>query len=180
MNNGAAPAVELRLLTHRPAEVTKWWAALLDATARSLSATTTTIGGASLRVVVECSQIALDYHPEASGVTAISLALPNLREVHRTVNRLARLNSYTHRATRQGRCAALWFHDPNGTEVALHLPASVADHTATTDALYEELDPAAVLAYIGRTTSDSAVGQRDRRRINSVRERHRLWLVRGE
>jgi catechol-2,3-dioxygenase len=131
-----------------------WWAALLDVEPQSPNARTTTITGSCLRVVIERSQIALDYHPEASGVTAINLALGDLREVHRTVNRLAQLGSHPDRATRHGEVTALWFRDPNGAEVALYLPAAVANHAA--DVLSEELNPKTVLAHVSRTTRQTS------------------------
>lgn len=155
MNHVAAPVVELRLLTHRPEEMAAWWAALLDATPQSQDVRTTAIAGVCLRVVIERSQIALDYHPEASGVTAINLALGDLQQVHRTVNRLAQLDSHCYRATRQAGVTALWFRDPNGTDVALYLPTAVANRAAEVGTLSEELDPNTVLAYISRSDKPS-------------------------
>ena len=43
MNDVAAQAVELRLLTHRPEEMTEWWAALLGGAAQPLNARMTAI-----------------------------------------------------------------------------------------------------------------------------------------
>ena len=71
MNDVAAQAIELRLLTHRPAEMTEWWAALLGGAPQSMNARMTAIHGDSLRVVIERSPIALDYHAEASGVPTL-------------------------------------------------------------------------------------------------------------
>lgn len=148
MNYVAAPVVELRLLTHRPAEMAAWWAALLGGATQSLNVRMTAITGVCLRVVIERSQIAFDYHPEASGVTAINLALGDLQAVHRTVNRLAQLGSDPYRVTRQAGVIALWFRDPNGTDVALYLPPAAAHLAAEADIWPEELDLDAVLAYI--------------------------------
>jgi len=146
MNNVAAPAVELRLLTHRPQEMVAWWAALLGGGPQSLNSRMTAITGLSLRVMIERSQIALGYHPEASGVTAINLTLGDTQEAHRALNRLARLGFTPHRATRNPDAIALWLHDPNGTDVALCLPAPHAGPTTGADVLPEELDVKAVLA----------------------------------
>jgi hypothetical protein len=142
----AAPVVELRLLTHRPQEMAAWWVALLGGGPQSLNSRMTAITGLSLRVVIERSQIALDYHPEASGVTAINLTLGDMQEVHRVLNRLARLGFAPYRATRNPDAIALWLHDPNGTDVALCLPAPPASRTANEDILADELDVKAVLA----------------------------------
>ena len=122
MNDVAAQTVELRLLTHRPAEMTEWWAALLGGAPQSLNAWMTAIHGDSLQVVIERSGIALDYHPEASGVTAINLALRDVQAARPALNRLSKLGSQPPRATSQPRVTALWFHDPPGTDITLHLP----------------------------------------------------------
>ena len=69
----------------------KWWRGGLHSLAadrNSLNARMTAITGPSLRVVIERSQIALDYHPEASGVTAINLDFDDKQEVDRTLNLL--------------------------------------------------------------------------------------------
>jgi hypothetical protein len=146
MNDVVAPAVELRLLTHRPQEMVAWWAALLGGGPQSLNSRMTAISGLLLRVVIERSQIALDYHPEASGVTAINLTLGDTQEAHQALNRLARLGFAPYRVTRSPDAIALWLHDPNGTDVALCLPAPHAGRTANADIFPEELDVRAVLA----------------------------------
>ena len=107
MNDVAAQTVELRLLTHRPAEMTEWWAALLGGAPQSLNAWMTAIHGDSLQVVIERSGIALDYHPEASGVTAINLALRDVQAARPALNRLSKLGSQPHRATGQPGVTAL-------------------------------------------------------------------------
>ena len=53
----------------------------------------TAIHGDSLQVVIERSGIALDYHPEASGVTAINLALRDVQAARPALNRLSKLGS---------------------------------------------------------------------------------------
>jgi hypothetical protein len=148
MKDVVAPAVELRLLTHRPQEMVAWWAALLGGGPQLLNSRMTAINGLLLRVVIERSQIALDYHPEASGVTAINLTLGDTQEVHRALNRLARFGFAPHRATRNPDAIALSLHDPNGTDVVLCLPAPPAGPTTGADVLPEELDVKAVLANI--------------------------------
>lgn len=75
MNDVAAPVVGLRLLSFRPKEMVAWWAALLGGRPQSLNSRITAITGLSLRVVIEHSQIALPYHPEASGVTVVNLVV---------------------------------------------------------------------------------------------------------
>jgi len=160
MNDVVAPAVELRLLTHRPQEMVAWWAALLGGRPQSLNSRMTAITDPSLRVVIERSQIALDYHPEASGVTAINLTLDDPQEVRRALNRLARLGFAPHRATRNPDAIALWLHDPNGTDVALCLPAPSTGRTANADIFPEELDVKAVLADT-RTLDDFVVDRKE-------------------
>jgi hypothetical protein len=156
MNEDVVPVVELRLLTHRPQEMVAWWAALLGAGPHPLNTRMTAITGLCLRVVIERSQIALDYHPEASGVTAINLNFGDTKEVHRTLNRLAPLGVTPHRATRtRGGVTTLWLRDPNGTDVGLCLPASSADHNVEADTVPEELDVEAVLA---DTSHETRVG----------------------
>ena len=155
MNNVAATAVELRLLTHRPQEMVAWWAALLGGGPQSLNSRMNAITGLLLRVVIERSQIALDYHPEASGVTAINPTLGDTQEAHRALNRLARLGFTPHRATRNPDEIALWLHDPNGTDVALYLSSPPARFNAEEDVLPEEVDVNAVLAEIGLSIHDS-------------------------
>ncbi len=152
MNDVAAPVVELRLLSYRPNEMTAWWAALLGGRPQSLNSRMTAITGLSLRVVIEHSQIALDYHPEASGVTSVNVILGDVPAVHAILNRLARLGSVPERATREPGAIALWLHDPNGTDVALSLPSPCARSTAEADVLAEELHVDAVLADIGHGT----------------------------
>jgi hypothetical protein len=153
MNDVAAQAVELRLLSHRPAEMTQWWAALLDAAPQPLNARMTAVHGDYLRVVIERSPIALDYHPEASGVTAINLTLRDVQAAFLAVNRLSQLGSHPHRATGQPGMTALWFRDPNGTDVALQLPVAVGHHATATGVWPDEVDPEDVLAYINSQPS---------------------------
>lgn len=152
MTDVTSPAVELRLLTHRPEEMATWWAALVGSTPRSLNARMTAVTGAGLGVVIERSQIALDYHPEASGVTAISLTPGDLHVLGLMVNRLAQIGSRPYRATTQAGMTALWFRDPNGTDVALCLPTDpptpAGRDRAAAGGLADEMNPDDVLAYI--------------------------------
>jgi hypothetical protein len=148
MNDVAARAVELRLLTHRPVEMAEWWTALLGGTAQPLNARMTAIHGDSLRVVIERSPIALDFHPEASGVTAINLALTDVKAARPALNRLSKLGCQPYRATGQPGMTALWFCDPNGTDVALQLPVAIGHHATTTGVWPDEVDPKAVVAQI--------------------------------
>ena len=148
MNDVAAQAVELRLLTHRPAEMTEWWAALLGGAPQSLNARLTAIQGDCLRVVIERSPIALDYHPEASGVISINLPLSDVQSARPALNRLSKLGSRPHRATGQPGVTALWFRDPNGTDVALHLPVALGHQAIAVAVWPDEVDPKDVLAYI--------------------------------
>jgi hypothetical protein len=150
MNDVAAPVVELRLLSYRPKEMVAWWAALLGGRPQALNSRMTAITGLSLRVVIERSQIALDYHPESSGVTAVNLVLVDVPVVRHMLDRLARLGSVPRRATRGPGAIALWVRDPNGTDVALYLPSPSARPTADADVLPEELHVNAVLAEIAR------------------------------
>lgn len=150
MNDVAAPVVELRLLSYHPKEMVAWWAALLGGRPQALNSRMTAITDLSLRVVIERSQIAFAYHPEASGVTAVNLVLADVLVVQPMLERLARLGSVPQRATRGPGATALWVRDPNGTDVALYLPSHSARLTAEADVLPEEVDVNAVLAAIGR------------------------------
>lgn len=148
MHDSAAPTIELRLLTHLPEQMERWWAAMLGCTPQPLSSRLTAITGLHLRLVIERSQIAYVYHPEASGVTAINLTFPDVSTGHRTLNRLAALGSQPHRATREADVMALWLRDPNGTDVTVRLPARDFRAGVEADALTEELDVDAVLVDI--------------------------------
>ena len=108
----------------------------------------TAIHGDYLRVVIERSPIALDYHPEASGVTAINLTLRDAQAARPALYRLSKLGSQPHRATGQPGVTALWFCDPNGTDVALQLPVAIGHHATATGVWPDEVDPKDVLAYI--------------------------------
>jgi hypothetical protein len=152
--NSVVTQVELRLLTHRPEAMVAWWVALLDGAVRPVSARITAVTGTSLRVEVEHSQIALDYHPEASGVTAINLLLDDVLAVRQTLNRLARQGIEPHRATRNSGEIVLWLRDPNGTDVTVCLPAPDAHVPAEADALPEELDVKALLVDISNQTNE--------------------------
>jgi hypothetical protein len=153
MNDVAAQTVELRLLTHHPEQMTAWWSALLGAAPQPLNARMTAIHGDYLHVVIERSPIALDYHPEASGVTAINLALKDVQTASPALNRLSRLGSHPHRATGQPGFTMLWFRDPNGTDVGLQLPAAICHHATAAGVFPDEVDPKAVLAYLGSQLS---------------------------
>jgi hypothetical protein len=166
MNDFGAPVVELRLLTHRPQEMVAWWAALLGGGSQSLNTRMTAISGPSLRIVIERSQIALDYHPEASGVTAIHLNFGDKREVDRTLNRLAPLGVTPHRATRNRGVIAFWLRDPNGTDVTLCLPAPPGSLTADADIVPEELDVKAVLA---ASSHEMSMASHDSRNAQKIR-----------
>jgi catechol-2,3-dioxygenase len=159
------PIVELRLLTHRPQEMVAWWAALLGVGPQSLNTRMTAITGPSLRVVIERSQIALDYHPEASGVTAINLNFDDRQEVDRTLNRLVPLGFTPCRATRNRGVIALWLRDPNGTDVTLCFTASPGSLTADADILPEELDVKAVLAASSHEMPMASHGSRNTQKI---------------
>ncbi|BBX62706.1 hypothetical protein MSAS_18800 [Mycobacterium saskatchewanense] len=146
MNSIGAPLVELRLLSYRPAEMAAWWSALLGVQPHPVTAKLTTVTAARLGVVIERSQTAFDYHPEASGVTAINLTFDEPDDIRATVDRLAGHNSHPYRATRQGAVTALWFRDPNGTDVALSLPSGNAGPDVNLAEWPDELDPDTVLA----------------------------------
>ena len=159
MNYVAAPAVELRLLTHRPAEMTAWWAALLGGAPQSLNARMTAIHGDCLGVVIERSPIALDYHAEASGVTAINLVLRDVQSARLALNRLNELGSQPHRATGLPGVTALWLRDPNRTEVALHLPVAIGHHVTAVGVWPDEVDPEDVLAYLSSQPSTDQMSE---------------------
>lgn len=146
MKDADAPYfTELRVLTSRPEEMARFWAALLDATAQPLNGRMTAIGSARGRVAIERSQIALDYHPEGCGVIAITLAADDGSAVLRAVTRLAAIGSDPYRATHERGVTALWFQDPNGADIALLLPQYEAIDDAPSQLFPYELDPAAVI-----------------------------------
>jgi hypothetical protein len=165
MNDVGAAVVELRLLTHQPEEMVAWWAALLGGAPRPVGSRMTAVTGMGLQVMIERSQIALDYHPESSGVTAINLTFGDVQAVHRTLNRLARQGSEPQRVTFKAGVTALWLCDPNGTDVTICLPAPVGRLTEETDVLSEELDVKAVLADISsanpETTKTYEINRKD-------------------
>jgi hypothetical protein len=122
-----------------------WWAALLGASVQTVNSRATAISSAAATVVIERSEIALDFHPEASGVTVIGVALGSPAAVTATVRRLAELGSHPHRATRELSQTCLWYRDPNGADVTVQVPGGAAG-TATAGLFPDELDPHAVLA----------------------------------
>jgi hypothetical protein len=137
---------ELHLLTHRPEPMIAWWSALLGAPAQELNSRMTAIGGPTARVVIERSEIALDYHPEASGVTTIGVAPGAAAAVLEAVARLADLGSHPHRATDHGSHTCLWYLDPNGADVTVLAPACSPRNGEPSGLFPDELDPEAVLA----------------------------------
>lgn len=155
MSDVAAPVVELRLLTHQPEEMVAWWAALLGGAPQPLSSRMTTVTGRCLRVVIERSHIALAYHPEASGVTAINLTVGDVATLDLTLNRLARCGSGPERVTCKAGVTAFWLRDPNGTDVTVCLPLSAARPYAETNSITDELDVSAALAHIGISNSET-------------------------
>lgn len=169
MDDADAPVIELRLLTYRLEQMEKWWATLLDGTPQPLGSRFTVITGGRLRLVIERSQIAYDYYPEASGVTAIMLTFIDVCMGRRILNKLAALGSQPHRATRDGGVISLWLRDPNGTDVAMRISARSMSQSGTG---IEELDVDAALADIatlslldqppaggGRETTRAVAGQ---------------------
>jgi hypothetical protein len=152
------PRVELRLLTHEPDDMAAWWAALLGGSPRARSARVTEITGLRLRVLIERSHIALDYHPEASGVTGIHLVFDDAPAARPTLTRLAALGAHPHRATADTDSVVLWLRDPNGTDVGLRLAGGVPGF----DIRGDEVDPQAVVATINRPEPAAAPPSRDR------------------
>jgi hypothetical protein len=136
---------ELRLLTHRPGPMIAWWTALLGAPAQTLNSRVSAIRSAAATVVIERSDIALDFHPEASGVTVIGVAPGSHAAVAAMVCRLAELGSHPHRATREVSQTCLWYRDPNGADVTVQVPGSAASGTAAEGLFPDEVDPHAVL-----------------------------------
>lgn len=135
-----AHIAELHLLTYRPAETVVWWAARLGRRKRALTA----ISADAVSVVIEHLDIALDYHPEASGVTVVGVSLGDANALRDTVNRLAAIDSHPHRATRHGGVTALWFRDPSGNTVTVPLSATDPTEATGSDLFPDQLDPGAV------------------------------------
>ena len=132
-----------------------WWAALLGGRPQTLNLRMTAITGFSMRVVIERSQIALAYHPEASGVIGVNLVLADVQAVQPMLQRLARLTSLPRRATREPGAIALGCAIPTAPTwpcTCRHpLPASPQKWTCC----LEEVDVNAVLAAIGLGSHDS-------------------------
>lgn len=146
MTPTATPIIaELRLLTHRPEPMIAWWSALLGATAQTLNARTTCVASATVRVMVERSETALDYHPEASGVTVIGIAPGSAAALRDTVGRLVELDCRPYRATRDGDQILLWYRDPNGADVTVQTPDRDGTRDGAGGLFPDEVDPAAVL-----------------------------------
>jgi catechol-2,3-dioxygenase len=143
--NAAARIAGLHLLTYRPTEMISWWAALLGGQTQRFNTRMTTITAGAARVVIQHADIALDYHPEASGVTVIDVSPGSEAALRDAMKRLADIGSHPHRASRRDGVTALWFRDPNGTDVTLALPHAETVEAPTTGLFPDELDPAAVL-----------------------------------
>lgn len=139
---------ELRLLTYRPEPTIRWWAALLDATPQPLHPRITMLATPTLRMVIERSEIALDYTREACGVTVISVTPGDPPQTLDIVDRLASLDSHPHRATCHPGYIRLWYTDPNGADVTVDVTTPTdRGGTQKEEPLFPgELDPAAVIA----------------------------------
>jgi hypothetical protein len=149
VNAIAAQAIELRILTHQPEQMVTWWAALLGSTPRSLGSRATIVTTGALQVVIETSHIALDYHPEASGVTAISLIVGDAPTARHALRRVAELNCQPYRVTQVAGVMRFWLRDPNGTDVAVCLPSPTVGADLEADARPEELEVRTALSDLG-------------------------------
>ncbi|MUL67139.1 hypothetical protein BOO86_21880 [Mycobacterium sp. CBMA 234] len=114
---------EITLLTYRFDAVLDWWAALLDTSPEVLGPRSAALNAPGLRVSVNRSDIALDAHPEVAGVTAVTLNIMRTAAARAVLRRLTSVGASCHRATTDEHGVRLWFLDPDGTNVALRLPA---------------------------------------------------------
>ncbi|MCV7354325.1 hypothetical protein [Mycolicibacterium fluoranthenivorans] len=149
----------LHLLTYRPEPMVTWWAALLGVEQPDPPrARVTTLSALTLTVLIERSDIALDYHREACGVTWIAVGLHDATASLTVTHRLAVIGSHPHRATLHPGYTRLWYLDPNGADVALDIAIDMAGATPAAatgdDPLFpDEVDPADVLAQLRERAS---------------------------
>ena len=145
MTGTAAPTVHL--LTYRPEQMLTWWAALLGVPDPPRGrGRTAVLCSPTINIVIERSDVAVDYHREACGVTTIAVTPAGPADAVTTIDRLARLGSSPHRATVHAGFIRLWYRDPNGADVAVDL-RSVDPVDGPYDPLFpDELDPQVVVA----------------------------------
>ena len=145
-------AATVHLLTYRPEQMLTWWAALLGVTEVPPShERAVVVRSPTLNVVVERSELALDHHREACGVTTIAITPADVADTLAALDRLADIEAQPHRATRHPGFTRLWFRDPNGAEVAIDVQSDGADAMTSYDPLFPlEVDPRAVVANLRR------------------------------
>ena len=113
---------EIVLLTHQWESMRSWWGVLLGSDPRTVGHRTAVIETPGLRVVIEQSEIATNANPEVAGVISLTVAAPSAIAALDTHRRLVAIGSRHHRATDDAGGVRLWYHDPNGTDVAIRLP----------------------------------------------------------
>ncbi|WP_137145101.1 hypothetical protein [Mycolicibacterium sp. CR10] len=113
---------EIVLLTHEWESMRAWWGTLLGADPRLVGHRTAVVETASLRVVIEQSDIAMNANPEVAGVISLTVSAPSAIAALDTHNRLIAIGSRHHRATSDAGGVRLWYRDPDGTDVAIRLP----------------------------------------------------------
>jgi len=113
---------EIVLLTHQWDSMRAWWGTLLGVDPRTVGHRTAVIETAGLRIVIEHSDIAMNANPEVAGVISLTVSASSVIAALDTHTRLVAIGSRHHRATNDASGVCLWYHDPNGTDVAIRLP----------------------------------------------------------
>jgi hypothetical protein len=113
---------ELVLLTHEWDSMHIWWSALLGVQPRMVGRQSAVFETEGLRVVIENSEIAMNANREVAGVISLTLSASTAMAALDIQMRLVAIGSRHHRATDDASGVRLWYHDPNGTDVAVRLP----------------------------------------------------------
>jgi hypothetical protein len=113
---------EIVLLTHEWDSMRAWWGALLGADPHTVGHRIAVVETASIRLVIEHSDIAMNANPEVAGVISLTVSAPSAIAALETHMRLVAIGSRHHRATNDAGGVRLWYRDPNGTDVAIRVP----------------------------------------------------------
>lgn len=133
---------EIVLLTHEWDAMRRWWGALLGVEPSLVGSRTAAFEAAGLRVVIERSDIAMNANSEVAGVISLTVWTPSATDALDSHRRLVAIGCQHHRATDDAGGVRLWYHDPDGTDVAIRLPfdADVNNRPG------QEIDPDPVVA----------------------------------
>lgn len=136
---------EIVLLTHDGDSMLAWWGTLLDAQPRAVGQQTAVIETPGLRVTIEHSDIAMNANPEVAGAVSLTVSSPSASAALATHDRMMAIGARHHRATDDAGGVRLWYHDPNGTDVALRLPLDADVNNPPG----QEIDPDDVVSRLG-------------------------------